>query len=287
LNESLPACWPAPAKLNLFLHVTGRRPDGYHEIQTLFQLIDLCDELHIEVTDAPEIVRPGDAYGVSEAEDLVVRAATLLQQHAGVRRGARISVHKLIPLGAGLGGGSSDAATTLLVLNQLWNCGLGLADLAQLGLRLGADVPVFVLGHSALASGVGEKLVPVNLGERHYVLVFSPRSIATAEVFGHPQLPRDSTPISLADALAGAGRNDCEAAVRLLYPDVASVLTELQRWGKPRMTGTGSCIFLPMTDQISADGAAHEINCRYNVRVVRGLDRSPLHDLLGLKTADA
>ncbi len=287
MNEFISPVWPAPAKLNLFLHVTGRRQDGYHDIQTLFQLIDLCDELHIEVTDSADIMRPDSGYGVSEQEDLVVRAAKLLQAETRTRAGARIKVHKRIPLGAGLGGGSSDAATTLLVLNDLWQCKLGLADLARLGAALGADIPVFIHGRTALASGVGDQLVPVDLGQRHYLLVFNQRCISTAEVFRHPQLARNSSPISLASALAGAGRNDCEAVVLKLYPEFESVLGELAAWGTPRMTGTGSCIFLPMSDEKAAKSAAREINCRYNVRAVRGLDRSPAHDTLGLATRNA
>ena len=192
----------------------------------------------------------------------------------------RITIDKRIPLGAGLGGGSSDAATALLVLNALWQCGLNLGELAALGLRLGADVPVFVHGRSALGSGVGEILQPLELGERHYVLVFSDTRISTAEVFRDPQLKRDSAPIALASALAGAGRNDCEAVVRKLHPDFAERFRTLEEFGTPRMTGTGSCIFLQMANENAAADTAHELKCRYNVRAVRGLDRSPLHEML-------
>jgi len=275
--------WPAPAKLNLFLLVTGRRQDGYHDIQTLFQLIDLFDELSIEVTGSARIVRPTGAYGVSQHEDLVVRAAKLLQAETGSRHGARISVHKRIPMGSGLGGGSSDAATTLLVLNELWRCNLALDDLAALGLRLGADIPVFIHGRTALASGIGEKLETVDLGPRHYVLVFNPQHISTEEVFRHPQLVRDSSPLSLQDALAGVARNDCEAVVRKLYPELENVMKELEVWGKPHMTGTGSCVFLAMPDEQTAISTARAINCRYNVCAVRGLDRSPVHEMLNMR----
>jgi len=277
-----PNSWPAPAKLNLFLHVTGRRQDGYHDIQTLFQLVDLCDELQIEVTNSASITRPEGGYGVSEREDLVVRAAKLLQTETGTRRGARIKVFKHIPPGAGLGGGSSDAATTLLVLNHLWRCQLDIDDLARLGVTLGADIPVFIHGHNALASGIGDQLQAVDLGQRHYLLVFNQQHISTSEVFGHPKLKRDSSAISLASALAGAGRNDCEAVVRQLFPEIETALRELQVWGVPRMTGTGSCLFLTMPDEEAAMSAAREINSRYNVRAVRGLDRSPVHELLRL-----
>ncbi len=274
--------WPAPAKLNLFLHVTGRRDDGYHELQTLFQLIDLMDEVEIEITTSPVLRRLGADYDVAEDEDLVMRAARLLQRHAQVRQGALIRVRKHIPMGAGLGGGSSDAATTLLALNHLWRCGLNLDELARLGLQLGADIPLFVRGRSALAGGIGEILHPVELGERHYVLVFNTFSVATADVFNHALLPRQSATISPQLALTGGGRNDCEVVVRRMHPELAKIMTDLQRWGQPRMTGTGSCIFLPMPDKKIANSTAREIKCRYNVRAVRGVDGSPLHEMLGL-----
>ncbi len=272
---------PAPAKINLFLHVTGRREDGYHDIQTVFQLVDLADELRFELIQSAEIFRVGDDYGVNESEDLVFRAAKLLQMVSGTRQGTRITVHKHIPVGAGLGGGSSDAATTLLALNRIWDCQLSLMELAQLGLELGADVPVFIHGRSAFGSGIGEKLHYVNLGQRHYVLVFNPYRVSTAEVFNHAALPRDSVPLSLSEALAGGGRNDCEAVVRKLHPEFEQALAELEKWGKPRMTGTGSCIFLTMPDEKAAINAAREIKCRYTVRAVRGLDVSPVHEMLG------
>lgn len=272
----------APAKLNLFLRVLGRRQDGYHDIQTLFQLIDLADELRIEITHSAEIFRYGDRYGVAQADDLVVKAAKLLQGSTGTRQGARIGVRKNIPLGAGLGGGSSDAAATLAGLNKLWCTGLSQPELAQLALELGADVPVFIYGRSALGAGIGEELQFVNLGERHYVLVFNPMHVSTAEVFNNPALPRDSLPISLPEALAGAGGNDCEAVVCQLYPAFKETITELEKWGQPRMTGTGSCIFLPMPDKKAAVNAAREIKCRYTVRAVRGLDFSPLHSMLDI-----
>jgi 4-diphosphocytidyl-2-C-methyl-D-erythritol kinase len=280
LTEPCSTRWLAPAKLNLFLHVTGLRPDGYHDIQTLFQLIDLADELNFEVNDSGKVGRNGSRYGVSESQDLVVRAARLLQSQTQRHIGVRISVKKRIPLGAGLGGGSSDAATTLLALNELWNCHLGMDELVSLGLSLGADVPVFIHGHSALATGIGERLCSVDLGPRHYVLVLSERAISTAEIFGHRDLERNSPVISLSEALAGAGRNDCEAVVRAMYPDLEKMFRELEAWGQPCLTGTGSGIFLQMSDEKAACRAAREIKCRYNVCAVRGLDRSPMLDML-------
>ncbi|MCU0988405.1 MAG: 4-(cytidine 5'-diphospho)-2-C-methyl-D-erythritol kinase [Xanthomonadales bacterium] len=274
------AAWPAPAKINLFLHITGRRPDGYHELQTLFQLLDWGDEIRVQATADPVIRRDAADYSVAEDADLAVRAARLLQTESACRRGARIRVLKRIPLGAGLGGGSSDAATVLLVLNRLWNCGLTLPELAGLGARLGADVPVFVNGRSAMATGIGERLQPVNIGRRHYVLVLPGLAISTAAIFADPELARDSTPISLADALAGRGRNDCEAVVRKRYPQMAAIMASLEHWGRPVMTGTGSAIFLPMESRERAIHATREMKTLYNVRAVTGLDCSPVHEML-------
>lgn len=276
--------WPAPAKINLFLHVLGRRSDGYHEIQTLFQLIDWCDELQFEVQSSRDISRHESAYAVPESDDLAVRAAKLLQAETGARRGVRIRVNKRVPLGAGLGGGSSNAATTLVVLNTLWECGLSLNELAHLAKALGADVPVFIKGRTALAAGIGEELKPVNLGQRHYVLVFNPYPISTAAVFSHPDLVRDSAAIVLDEDSIRAGRNDCESVVIKMRPEFGALMAELAPWGEPRMTGTGSCIFLPMPDEKTAARTALEMKCRYNVRAVRGLDQSPLHEMLGLQS---
>ena len=279
-KRAVPAIWPSPAKLNLFLHVLGRRPDGYHDIQTLFQILDWGDEIHIRVDANGAIVRGHADYPVAAEEDLAVRAARLLRRQAGSRLGARIDVHKQIPLGAGLGGGSSNAATVLIALNRLWGCGLSLEDLADLGGALGADVPVFVHGHTALASGTGDRLQPVRLGERHYVLVLPTVSIPTRDLFEDPDLARDSQPIGLAEALDGTGRNDFEPVVRKRYPAMAEALDVLRRWGRPVMTGTGSAIFLEVGSAEQAADKAREIKNLYNVRAVCGVDRSPLHRAL-------
>jgi 4-diphosphocytidyl-2-C-methyl-D-erythritol kinase len=279
-STELIAAWPAPAKINLFLHVTGRRPDGYHELQTLFQLLDWGDEIRIQATAESEITRAGADYPVAEEADLAVRAARLLQSEAGCRKGAKIRVRKRIPMGAGLGGGSSDAATVLLALNRLWHCGLDLPALADLGARLGADVPVFVHGRSAMATGIGEQLRPVAIGPRHYVLVLPDLAISTAAIFADPELVRESAPISLAEALTGKGRNDCEAVVRVRYPQITELMASLERWGRPRMTGTGSALFLQMGSRELAIRAAREMKTLYNVHAVRGLDRSPVHEML-------
>ncbi len=277
MTEDGARVWPAPAKINLFLHVLGRREDGYHELQTLFQLLDWGDEVRIRTTEGPGISRLPVSYSVPESEDLVIRAAKLLQARTGCRRGAEIGVEKRIPPGSGMGGGSSDAATVLLVLNRRWGCGLELTDLADLGASLGADVPVFVLGRTALARGMGERLEPVELGLRHYVLVFPGFPVSTAGVFSDDCLARDSKPVSLSDALNGSGRNDCEPVVSRRYPDFAEVMQSLQKWGRPRMTGTGSGIFIAMPDEKSAKSAAEDMKNLYNVRAVRGVDRSSVH----------
>jgi len=287
MTKDLNRRWPAPAKLNLFLHIIGQRVDGYHELQTLFQLLDWGDELSIEPLDKTRISRPRADYPVAEADDLAVRAARLLQAETSCRLGARIEVHKRIPAGAGLGGASSDAATVLVALNQLWNCGLTIDELALIGVQLGADVPVFVRGQSALGAGVGEDLEAVSLGERHYLLLFPGILISTTEIFSDPALPRNSPRISLSQALSNEGRNDCERVVKKRYPAIARALGCLEEWGRSRMTGTGSTLFVAMADKKSAISAAKELKCRYNVRAVSGVDQSPLHVMLGSDDADS
>lgn len=275
--------WPAPAKLNLFLHVNGQRPDGYHELQTLFQLLDWGDELRITVNQSGRISRNCNIDDIPEADDICVRAARLLQAQCNVQQGAHIELEKRIPMGAGLGGGSSDAATVLLVLNQLWCCGLTRQQLADTGLELGADVPVFVHGHSALAEGRGEKLRPVSLGQRFYLLFFPEISISTAEVFHHPQLKRDSSRFDINQLSLEPGRNDCEAIVLEMYPQLKKIVQDMSAWGQARMSGTGSTFYLPFDDKKTAISAATELKCRYNVRAVGGVDRSPLLDCFSAK----
>ena len=281
MTEEAPSVWPAPAKINLFLHVRRRRQDGYHEIQTLFQLLDWGDEISIRTTSHPQIRLKQHSYAIPADEDIAVKAARLLQSESACGLGADIEIEKRIPLGSGMGGGSSNAATVLLVLDRLWNCGLGVAVLARLGASLGADVPVFICGNSAMASGIGEQLEPVSLGKRHYVLVFPDFLISTREIFSDPELTRNSNPISLTEALSGSGRNDCEAVVRKRFPELDRMFGSLRKWGRPQMTGTGSGIFIPMLDEKSAKSAAREMKSLYNVRAVGGVDRSPLHIKLG------
>ncbi|MFC4297339.1 MAG: 4-(cytidine 5'-diphospho)-2-C-methyl-D-erythritol kinase [Castellaniella sp.] len=254
---------PAPAKLNLFLHVVGRRPDGYHLLQTVFRFVDLCDTLDFETTADGSIVREGAGLaGLPADQDLVLRAARDLQRAAGVRQGARIRYDKRIPAGGGLGGGSSDAATTLIALNRLWGAGLTRAELMRLALPLGADVPVFVFGRAAFAQGVGEDLSAVDLPERAYWIVRPPAHVTTADIFRDPDLTRNSESVKIAvftdwqtgrDAGNFFGRNDLEAVVFRQHPEIAALARTMQDTGvEVRMTGSGSCLFVEFPDAARA-----------------------------------
>jgi len=272
--------WPAPAKLNLFLHVTGRRADGFHELQTLFQLIDLCDTLEIELREDGRIERPEGPADVPPESDLTVRAARALQAATGSELGASLRVSKRIPMGGGLGGGSSDAATVLLALNELWGCGLHLDQLARLGLPLGADVPVFVRGSSAWGEGVGENLEPVELPARWYVVLHPGVAVSTRDVFQSPELTRNSPVITIRDFFQSGGRNDCEPVVRARWAEVAQALDWLGRFAPARLTGTGSCIFAPCASAIDAERIVARVPDRWTGFVARGLNRSPVHERL-------
>ena len=272
--------WPAPAKLNLFLHVTGRRPDGYHELQTVFQLIDLCDTIAISVREDGRIERPDGPQGVDPESDLTVRAARALQAATGCGLGATLRVRKRIPMGGGLGGGSSDAATVLLGLNELWGCRLPVDELATLGLPLGADVPVFVRGSSAWGQGVGEDLQPLELPESWYVVIHPGVAVGTRDVFQSPELTRNSPVITIRAFFQSGGRNDCEPVVRARFPEVADALDWLGRFAPARLTGTGSCIFAPCATAIDAERLAARVPDRWTSYVARGLNVSPVHELL-------
>src|SRR4029077_3872879 len=261
-------------------HVTGRRTDGYHELQTLFQLIDLCDTITISLRGDGLIERPAGPAGVAPEADLTLRAALVLQQATGTRQGADLRVHKRIPQGAGLGGGSSDAATTLLALNGLWDCRLSLDDLATLALQLGADVPVFIQGSSAWAEGVGERLTPVSLPEAWYVIIYPGVGISTREVFQSPELTRNSPLITIRAFFQSGGRNDCEPAVRARSPEVAAALDWLTRGGSARLTGTGSCVFTARSSAADAERVAARVPERWMSYVARGLNTSPVHEQL-------
>jgi 4-diphosphocytidyl-2-C-methyl-D-erythritol kinase len=276
--------WPAPAKLTLLLHVTGQRADGYHDLQTLFQIIDLRDELAFEIDRSGVIARvddaasaPGPLAAVPSAEDLCVRAATLLRAKAGdPALGVRIRLRKRIPLGGGLGGGSSDAATTLLVLNRLWGCKLAARQLAELGLTLGADVPVFVQGESGLGEGVGERLMALALPERYFLVLHPGVAVPTRDIFQASELTRNSPILTISALLASGGRNDCEPVVRKRYPQVAEALDWLGRFAPSRLTGTGSCLFASFDSAAAAERVSARVPDVWRVWVAKGLSHSPL-----------
>jgi 4-diphosphocytidyl-2-C-methyl-D-erythritol kinase len=276
--------WPAPAKLNLFLLVLGRRPDGYHELQTCFQFIDLCDEITIEVRADGRVRRVVEIADVAEDADLCVRAARALQSASGSPLGADISVLKRIPMGGGLGGGSSDAATCLVALNHLWNLHWSTDDLAALGLKLGADVPVFVRGRVAWAEGIGERLTPMYPplapAETNYLILKPNIHVSTAEVFRDPELTRNSAPITIHGFLASGGRNDCLGVVRRRYPQVARALDWLSGFGEARLTGTGACIFLDCETADRGREIIGKLPPAFDAFLARGLNDSPLLERL-------
>ncbi len=276
--------WPAPAKINLFLHITGRRADGYHLLQTVFQFVDCCDELGFAVREDGVIRRLTEVDGVAEIDDLTVRAARSLQQLTATPLGVDIRINKQLPMGGGLGGGSSDAATTLVALNQLWGLGLSVDQLAELGLKLGADVPVFVRGHAAWAEGVGENLQPIELDEPWFVVLVPPCHVSTAEVFAIPELTRDAQSLKMPAFLEGQGQNVCEEVVRKHYPDVDKAMNWLSQYSQPRMSGTGACVFAPFADKADAYRVLQQLPAEWSGFVAKGLNRSPLLDRLALET---
>ena len=278
--SAAPTHWPAPAKLNLFLHVTGRRADGYHELQTLFQLIDLCDDLVLSVRADGVIERTAGPEGVEPETDLTVRAARALKAATGTALGASIQVRKRIPVGGGLGGGSSDAATVLLALNELWECRLPPGELTALGLSLGADVPVFIGGSSAWGEGVGERLTPVALPQAWYVIVHPGVTVSTAGVFQSPELTRNSPLITIRAFFEAGGRNDCEPVVRSRFPEVAEAMQWLGRYAPARLSGTGSCVFAACASAIEAERLAARVPDHWPSYVARGLNTSPLQERL-------
>lgn len=281
--DSTPDGWPAPAKLNLFLHVLGRRADGYHRLQTLFQFLDYGDELRFELRRDGRIHRPVGDPAVPEDQDLSVRAARLLQSASACGQGVDIHLHKRTPIAAGLGGGSSDAATTLVVLNRLWGCGLSMDALASLGLQLGADVPVFVRGQAAWGEGIGEQLQAVEPPEAWYAVLAPDVRVSTAEIFAAADLPRDHPPIGWQDYLAGAGGNDCTAVTCARYPAVAAALRWLETSAPARMSGTGAAVFAAFQSREAATAAIINAPAAWHRFVARGLNRSPLAAALALR----
>ncbi len=268
---------PAPAKLNLMLHILGRRADGYHELQTLFQFLDFGDELGFALRTDGEIHLHTPIDGVPHDSNLIVHAARMLQQHANCTLGADIWLDKRLPMGGGIGGGSSDAATALLGLNHLWQLNYSEDQLASLGLSLGADVPVFVRGHAAFAEGVGEKLQPVTLSEPWFLVAIPQVLVSTAEIFSDPELTRDTPPIKVRSLLEGGGRNDCQPVVTKRYSEVRNALILLNKFVPTRLTGTGACVFGSFPNQDDADKVARQLPATLPSFIARGRNISMLH----------
>lgn len=278
----------APAKLNLFLHITGRRDNGYHDLQTVFQFIDLCDQLSFQINESGQIKRENDL-GFPEDHDLTIRAAKLLQEKAQTSQGALIHIEKNIPTGGGLGGGSSNAATALVVLNQLWQCGFTKPELADLGLQLGADVPIFVHGHAAWAEGVGERIQAITPPEDWFLVLAPEIHVSTAEIFADSGLTRNTLAITIRDLDEATNwftlRNDCEQVVRQKYPLINDAIEFLSTYGHAKLTGTGACCFVAFAAKDLALAAQEALNKQTHLQnvksfVVRGLNQSPLHQQL-------
>ena len=271
---------PAPAKLNLFLHVTGRRPDGYHNLQTLFQLLDYGDELTFVPDDSAVVSFSCNNPVLATDDNLVLNAARLLQSTCTIKKGCHIHLDKRLPMGGGVGGGSSDAATTLLALNQLWQCSLSSTQLKQLGLQLGADVPVFLHGHTAWAEGIGEKLRNMQLPENWFVVATPQCQVATVQIFNHQQLTRNSAPLRIPAFPFSGSRNDCEEVVCALYPQVRAALNWLGKFAEARMSGTGASIFASFTSREQAVAVLEQLPLDVTGFVAQGVNRSPLHKKL-------
>ena len=276
--------WLAPAKINLFLHVTGRRSDGYHSLQTLYQFVDLCDVLQFAVREDNEVRLTSDFDEVAPEQNLVVRAARALQAHSGTRAGSDITLKKVIPTGGGLGGGSSDAATTLVALNEFWRLGLSIKELAEIGVTVSADVPVFVHGQASWAEGIGEKLTPVAPSEPWYLIVNPNVQVSTAALFDAPELTRNTSPITIRDFMDGRSRNVFEPVVVTRYPEVRAALDWLRRnhrGYRARMSGTGSCVFTACKTETETRELAERLPKGMTGHVVKGRNASPLYDFAG------
>jgi len=272
--------WPAPAKLNLMLRITGQRSDGYHLLQTVFQFIELCDWITFHPVDDGRVSLQKPIPGVPEADDLIIRAAKLLKAETGCEQGVRIEVEKNLPMGGGLGGGSSDAATTLVVLNALWGLQLSMERLMELGLTLGADVPVFVYGYSSWAEGVGEKLERIDIPEQWFVVIKPNCHVDTKEVFLSKDLTRNSKSIRIADFIAGQHQNDCLGVVRERYQSVKDALVDLSEFSEARLTGTGACVFAQFASEEAAVSAYRSLQKKWQVYLVKGVNESPLFSRL-------
>lgn len=273
---------PCPAKLNLFLHITGRRPDGYHHLQTLFQLLNTGDTLTLSPAANGQLSLTPELQGVPPAQNLIIRAALALQQATGCTQGAAFNLHKTLPMGGGLGGGSSNAASALVGLNHLWRTGLSLPQLAEIGQTLGADIPVFVLGHTAWAEGIGEQLTPVTRPQHWYLVLTPPCSVPTAKIFQHEQLTRNTPPISMRAFIEEGGKNDCQPLVEALFPEVKNALDWLNRHSEnslypARLTGTGASIFQAFKSKEDAQKTLALCPKSYYSFLAQGVNQSPLH----------
>ncbi len=266
----------SPAKLNLCLCILNRRDDGYHNLQTVFQFIDFADEMQFKLNDHGTITLNSPDTDFHYTENIVFKAAWLLQEITKTHFGADITLRKHIPLGGGLGGGSSNAATTLVALNRLWNTNLSTKALAKLGMQLGADVPVFIEGHAAFATGIGEHLTPIDLPENWYAIVIPPVSVSTGEIFSHPQLTRNATAITIDDFLSHGGPNSCEAITTTLYPEVREALRWLSQFGSAKMSGTGSAVFASFATKDQAEEVINQLPSSYKGVVAKGRNKSPL-----------
>jgi 4-diphosphocytidyl-2-C-methyl-D-erythritol kinase len=271
-----PLIFKSPAKLNLMLHITAQREDGYHLLQTVFQFIDLYDYLTFEITDDSSISRSDSQTPVDEADDIILLAAKLLQSKYQISLGLRYSIEKHIPIGGGLGGGSSNAATTLMALSKLWKLNLDHSELATLGLELGADVPVFIEGKSAWASGIGEDLIPVDLPKPWYVVIYPQIFVSTGEIFASEQLTRNCDPITIRAFLAGAGRNVCEPIACQLYPGIQKSIDWLSQYSKARMTGTGACVFASFDSLEQAESVRSLAPEHWSAFVVKAMNQNPV-----------
>jgi 4-diphosphocytidyl-2-C-methyl-D-erythritol kinase len=271
---------PSPAKINLFLHILDRRKDGYHNLQTLFQILDYGDQLSFSVNKQPEINLISTIEDVAPQDNLVFKAARALQQATNCPWGCDIQLDKKIPMGAGLGGGSSNAATTLVGLNSLWQCGLSIDQLAEIGCELGADVPVFVKGFSAFAEGIGDKLTPISLDEFWYLVVTPKIKVSTEQIFCHSELTRNAQAIKIRALSEELYRNDCQSVVETLYPQVKQVLDWLQRFGNPLMTGTGASVYCRFDSKKEAKQAQLTVPTSWDSFVAKGVNQSPLHQQL-------
>lgn len=272
--------WPSPAKLNLFLYITGRRDNGYHELQTLFQFLDHGDELTITANDSGEITLSPEIPGVPLQDNLIWKAATALQKQSGCQWGAHINLNKVLPMGGGIGGGSSNAATTLVALNHLWQINLSEDELAEIGLKLGADVPVFTRGFAAFAEGIGEQLTKAEPDEKWYLVVRPDVSIATVDIFTHPKLTRNTPKRELATLLDSDYGNDCEKIVRMLYQEVDKQLSWLLQYAPSRLTGTGSCVFAEFSSKSEAQYVFEKLPDTVSAFIAQGKNTSPLHETL-------